>query len=107
MLIVAFLLALFLPVPLHADSFCLTWTDTIAEDFYEIERQIDTGGYLIIAQVGGTVSSYEDANVQNGPVYCYRIRGSLAGIYSPYGNITCDAYPVPGSPAAPSALIVN
>ncbi|HWA11396.1 MAG TPA: fibronectin type III domain-containing protein [Opitutaceae bacterium] len=59
----------------------LTWAGGPDDLYYTIERRVDNGSFVQIAEVSALASAYSDTSVPTGGVFKYRLRaGSIGGI---------------------------
>lgn len=75
------------------------WTDnsTINSGGFELYRSVDNGEFEIIAITTDDESFYDDANVELGQLYTYKVRAKSDSHYSEYSgemSITPDALPI-------------
>jgi DUF2927 family protein/fibronectin type III domain protein len=67
----------------------LSWSDAQSEDGYRIERAIDDGAFVVIAETPSGTTSFTDEALSRGLTYCYRVQAfNLEGV-SPYSNVGC------------------
>ncbi|MFA4907717.1 MAG: FISUMP domain-containing protein [archaeon] len=80
------------PSNLHAtaiddQSLRLIWTDNCTfETGFSIERKVEDGSYIQIAEVSDNVTSYDDAGVTYNKLYYYRVRAYTSLNNSTYSN---------------------
>jgi uncharacterized protein (TIGR03437 family) len=74
----------------------LTWTpaDSIATRFH-IERQIAGSGFMEVAAIQATTTTFTDSNVMAGNTYQYRVRAEDDYGYSPYSAVVSATIPGP------------
>ena len=92
--------------PMFADeSLILNWNDNSdIELAQEIERRTEDGPFVTIATLGPNVEQYEDADVDLGTNYTYRVRAGNAKGWSGYSN---EASGKPSStPNTPSSVVI-
>lgn len=79
----------------------LGWFDNSAnEDGFRIERKLGQGGsYSSLATVGPNTEAYDDAAVNSGVTYCYRVKAFNAAGESGYTNEVCS---MPNAASSPS-----
>lgn len=65
----------------------LEWTVASGADRYQIERRNSDGRFERLAEVTAGQVTYEDAQVQAGASYSYRIRACAAGTCSAYSSV--------------------
>jgi subtilisin family serine protease len=84
-------------------SVALAWTNT-ATNATEVvvQRQVETSGWTVIAQLSPAATTYTDDAVQQGTTYSYRVSASSSAGTSSPSNVA--AVTVPGPPTAPSNL---
>lgn len=89
------------------DRMLLTWEDRSAlEDGFLVERKESLQGeWLLVAELGSNVTSWEDGDVLIGRSYYYRVRARGAGIDSPSSNYAKGTAGIP--PAAPTTVVAN
>lgn len=86
-------------------SLTLTWTDNADnETSQQIERAIDGGNFVLLAEVGPNVETFEDNMVVPGVPNTYRVRAGNAGGWSDYSN-EATATPIE-SPNSPTSLTI-
>jgi len=109
--IVALMLEMLLPTPLHASSLTLNWTDNSGrEDGTAIDRKLGaTGTFAEIGRVGEDVVTYIDKpDLKFKTTYCYRVRAFNTAGLSGYSNEACGTTPDDiGLPNDPSALQIS
>jgi len=102
-----------------ASQINLSWTDnTTTETGFEIERQVDGGGWASLTTVGANATSHSDTTVSCGHTYDYRVRALTPLGNSNWSNIATAATPTcpggttpsggttaPPAPAAPATPI--
>jgi|GEM_PF-1642433 len=88
-------------------SVSLVWTDNASgETGFELERQVNSGGWSLLSTLPAGTQAYTDSSVSASKVYDYRVRTVYAGANSAYSNtvqVTTSATP---PPEAPTNLIV-
>ncbi len=65
----------------------LDWTLPETYDGLFLEKSEDGETWTPLITLPGTQDAYEDADVEAGTVYYYRIRGQVGGAYSVYSNV--------------------
>ena len=83
----------------------LTWTDNSAnEDSFRIERSLSfLSGYVHIASVGASITSYSNTGLASNTEYFYRVLAKNTGGSSAYTNVD-SATTLSAPPNAPSVL---
>ncbi len=90
-----------------ASTAVLAWNDNANdEDGFKIERKPNGGSFIEIATVGGNVISFNDAGLNAGTTYVYRVRAYKAALHSNYSN-EAAAVTVAQPPAAPANLMAT
>jgi fibronectin type 3 domain-containing protein len=86
----------------------LTWQDNSDnEDGFKIERSTSgSASFSQIDTVGENVESYDDTTVDDGTLYCYRVRAYNEAGNSGYSNVSCDTTPL-FAPTGLSAVSVS
>ena len=106
---------LLLALPAWGAQNTLTWTDnSVNEQNFNIERTTaatvaacaTATGFIPLTSVGLNITSFVDATVTEGGIYCYRVNASNVDATSSYSNIAGRRVPF-GIPVAPSALGVG
>ena len=67
----------------------LNWIDADGEDGYRIERTINDGVFVAIAETPAGTTSYTDNDLSRGLTYCYRVQAYNSEGVSPYSNVSC------------------
>lgn len=69
------------------DKIALSWTDnSLNEDGFKVERKTGAGAYTQIADLGSSVTSYNDNSLATATAYTYRVRAYNATGHSSYSS---------------------
>ena len=81
----------------------LSWQDrSDDEEWFKVERSMDSINFSEISYVGANITGYTDSNLLSDTTYYYRVRASNEGGNSAYSNIASATTP---SPPAPEVVV--
>jgi parallel beta helix pectate lyase-like protein len=104
MTILIFLLICLTSISANATTVIVTWSNSINEQGFNIERKVDTGAYSQLGQVGAKITAYSDTTAVAGSKNCYRVNAYNRAGVSPYSNEACvDLAKAPPAPTNTTA----